>query len=280
MTTVRVTRTWLLAAALVLLPLPVAAQTAGQAADAWRFSLTPYIWLPSLDGTLTYQQPPGSGGPSVGVNSEALLEALDLAFMLSGDARRGRWSIFADYIYLKLSASKSNIRSVDFNDSGPSVAATANLGTDVTLKGSLFTLAGGYALRDGSGSRTDAIAGLRYFHVTATTDWQLSGAVNGPGPGQSFAATGSLSDTEDLWDAIVGLRGQAKIADRWSVPYYVDVGGGSSTLTWQASAGVSYAFKWGEASLAYRHLFYDQKAGKLLQDFKFSGPLLGATFRF
>ena len=271
----------LLAAVLALgAPATVNAQAAGHPADSWRFALTPYLWLPSLDGTLQYQRPPGSGNPSVGVDSEALLEALDFAFMLAGEARRGRWSVYSDYIYLKLSASKGNVRSVDFGGGGADVIASGDRGTDTTLKGSLFTLTGGYRLRDDPGSAMDAIAGFRYFHVTVTTDWRLSAAVNGPGPGQNFAATGSVSDTEDLWDAIVGLRGRIKLAERWSFPYYVDIGAGSSALTWQALAGVSYEFKWGEANLAYRHLVYDQKDGKLLQDFEFSGPMLGVTFRF
>ena len=45
-------------------------------------------------------------------------------------------------------------------------------------------------------------------------------------------------------------------------------------------AGIGYSFKWGEALLAYRHLYYEQKEGKLLQDVSFSGPALGAAFRF
>ena len=33
-------------------------------------------------------------------------------------------------------------------------------------------------------------------------------------------------------------------------------------------------------TLAYRHLYYDQKDDKLIQDMRFSGPALGVTFRF
>jgi len=274
----------LLAAALAFgASAPADAQTSGANPGHWQFSVTPYLWLPSVDGTLKYQLPPGSGSPTVEVDSETLLDALDFGFMLAGEARRGRWSVFADYIYLKLSASKSAVRSVDFNVGAPAInpsSTTANLGTEATLKGSVLTLAGGYSLSDNSESRMDAIAGLRYFHVTATTSWQLTAAVNGPGPGQTFAAAGSISQSEDLWDAIVGVRGWAKLGGRWFLPYYLDVGTGSSDLTWQALAGLSYGFKWGELTFAYRHLVYDQKDDKLLQDFKFSGPMLAATFRF
>ena len=45
-------------------PLGASAQTPG---DEWKFSITPYLWLPNIDGTLKYSIPPGSGGsPEVG----------------------------------------------------------------------------------------------------------------------------------------------------------------------------------------------------------------------
>jgi hypothetical protein len=64
------------------------------------------------------------------------------------------------------------------------------------------------------------------------------------------------------------------------MPYYLDIGSGSSTLTWQGFLGVAYAFKWGDAVFGYRRLYYDQSDDKLLQNFRFSGPSLGASFRF
>ena len=45
-------------------------------------------------------------------------------------------------------------------------------------------------------------------------------------------------------------------------------------------AGIGYAFKWGEALLNYRHLYYDQGSDKLVQELEFSGPALGVRFRF
>jgi hypothetical protein len=44
--------------------------------------------------------------------------------------------------------------------------------------------------------------------------------------------------------------------------------------------GIGYSFRWGDALLAYRHLYYDQKGDKLLQDISFSGPALAVSFRF
>jgi len=67
---------------------------------------------------------------------------------------------------------------------------------------------------------------------------------------------------------------------RWSIPYYLDIGTGSSQLTYQWMLGIAYSFKWGEVTLAYRDLYYDQTDDKLVQDLRFDGPALGATFRF
>ena len=84
-----------------------------------------------------------------------------------------------------------------------------------------------------------------------------------------------------IWDGIIGVRGRVRWGETpWFTPYYLDVGAGSSNLTWQAMLGIAYGFKWGDVVLAHRTLFYDQNDDKLLQDFRFSGPTLGATFRF
>jgi hypothetical protein len=259
------------------------AQTGAASAETWTYSVTPYLWLPGFDGTLKYALPPGTGSPKVSVNEKALFEALDFGLMVSGEMRRGKLSLFGDYMYLKLSTSKSAIRALDFNPGASPINpfdTTVNRGTDSTLKGNVLTLGAGYSLAQTADSPLDVIGGLRYFGITSETSWNLSAAVAGPSAGQTFAAAGNVSRSADLWDAIVGVRGRAKLADRWFLPYYLDVGAGSSSLTWQALAGISYAYRWGELTLAYRHLFYDQKDDKLMQDFKFSGPMFGATFRF
>ncbi len=41
-----------------------------------------------------------------------------------------------------------------------------------------------------------------------------------------------------------------------------------------------YALNWGDIKLAYRHLYYDTDGEALLEDMRFSGPALGAKFRF
>ena len=89
-----------------------------------------------------------------------------------------------------------------------------------------------------------------------------------------------LSETVDLWDGILGVKGRLALNDRWFLPFYDDVGTGDTDLTWQAFGSVGYEFDWGEVSLAYRYLEYDQGDDKLLQDIGFGGVKLGVGFRF
>lgn len=76
------------------------------------------------------------------------------------------------------------------------------------------------------------------------------------GPGFTFARNGRISGDLDLFDAIVGLRGKWWLggAHHWYVPWYVDVGTGSSDLTWQALLGGGYAWRRSDVLLVWRQL--------------------------
>lgn len=271
-----------LAATALLLPLRASAQAA---ADKWNFSLAPYLWLPGIKGTLNYGPPPPGGATAkVDVDADKILDAFDFGLMLEGEARKGRWLIGADMIYIKLSAANSGIKEVDF--SGPSgqvtVANSVSGGADVKFESTVFTLVGGYELLQQPRATLYGIGGLRYLGIDATTNWNLSATITGPaGSGQTFARSGSVTKSESIVDAIIGVRGRFTLGDgNWFVPYHLDVGAGNSDLTYQAVLGVGYSFKWGETYLSYRYLHYDMGSSKLLQNVALSGPALGLNFRF
>jgi opacity protein-like surface antigen len=187
--------------------------------------------------------------------------------MLMGQARKGRWLVATDVIYLDFGAADSTVRSIDFNP-GPgavNVSSTAvNAGTDTDIKGWVWTLVGGYAAVEGPRATLDVLAGFRYLDLEATTNWQLGATVTGP------AGAG-----------IVGAKGRVKLGDgNWFANYYADVGGSGSVFTWQGMAGVGYAFKWGEVVLDYRYLYYSQDGDRLIDNISFGGLALGANFKF
>ena len=275
-----VTRMVLLAAMTAMIfTAPAQAQSVAPA-DQWKFSITPYLWLPNVNGTLKYSIPPGAGGsPEVEAGPNDYLQNLQAVIMLSGEVRKDRWSVFTDVIYLAFSDEESSVKSVNFG--GNLVSSSLNLATSSSLRGTAWTLGAGYAVQTGQPVKLDVFGGLRYFSLQASTSWQLEGVINGPGPGQTFPRTGGISAGADLWDGIIGVRGRVPLGiSRWSIPYYLDIGTGSSQLTYQWMLGIAYSFKWGEVTLAYRDLYYDQTDDKLVQDLRFDGPALGATFRF
>jgi hypothetical protein len=110
-------------------------------------------------------------------------------------------------------------------------------------------------------------------------DWALTGNV---GPIALPDRAGSRELTEQNWDLVVGVKGRAKLGQggTWFAPYYLDLGTGESKFTWQAVAGVGYTFGWGDLVATYRYTEYQMKSDQALQDLTFSGPTIGATFRW
>jgi hypothetical protein len=257
-----------------------ALQGRAYAEEGWTFSVTPYIWLPNINGTLKYAIPPGGGArPEVDTGPNNYLENLSFALMLAGEARKGKWSAFTDLIYLDFDSEKSAVKAVNFG--GDRISTSLNASTKSSLTGVAWTFGGGYNVVQDRKHSLDLLGGARYFGLKASSDWQLGGTVSGPNS-QTFAASGSLSQREDIWDLIVGLRGRFKFGEggAWFVPYYLDIGAGTSKLTGQSLLGLGYAFKWGDIVGTYRYVLYDMKDDGLLQDIRFAGPAIGATFRF
>jgi len=237
-----------------------------------RFSLSPYLWLPSFSSTLRFNLPNGS--PDVDVGAGALLKNLDFALMGAGDVRMGNWSGFTDFIYLKLSNDNSTVRSV--TGPGGVVDIPVDIGTSTSLKGFVWTLAASYTLFHGPAASFDVFAGFRDAQFKTSLDWRFAGPLG------AFPQTGSTSDTAVIWDGIIGLKGRIRLSQSgtWYIPYYADVGWGSSSSTWQGLIGVGYAFSWGDLYLTYRHLHYDTKGSRAIDNLSLHGPTLGATFHF
>ncbi len=255
--------------------------------DDWQFQITPYLWLPTIGGTLNFDLPPGGGGsPDIAVGPTDWLELLNFGAMIGGSARKGRFSIFTDIIYLSMTKNDdARVVSVDGNVSGNlvsmPVSADLTLNTRTDFDGLLWTLAAGYTISETDTSSVDLFAGVRLFSTDFTASWDLSASVTTPGGVELLAAQGSIGSDTDLWDGILGVRGHFRFGDgNWSVPYYFDVGAGSSDLTWNAMAGLSRTYGWGDLMFVYRHLEYDEGSDGLLQGFSFSGPAFGAGFRF
>lgn len=247
------------------------------AADEWKFQATLYGWLPDVEADSNLPPITGQTG-STQVDASTILDSLQGVFMGTLEARKGRWGGFTDLIYLDLSDSKTGARPFTVGGRLITVPGDAVMTADYSLKGWVWTLAGEYAAIETPGHNLNLFGGFRYLTLEQKFNWAFSGNV---GPIQLPLRQGALSSEDDFWDAIVGVHGQVRLGQGgWYLPYYLDVGTGSSDWTWQALAGVGYEFNWGSLLLAYRYLDYEFPDNKALSNLTIDGGLIGVSFRF
>lgn len=230
---------------------------AGLAAPAlaqspWSGQVTPYLWAAGLGGDLT----PYQGAPSLSFSRSVseVLEDLDSAFFLSGYDRRDSFVILGD-----LSASTS------------SRAGTVppGLPAEGRLRQRSATLAAGWRAVAEPGGTLDLLAGARI--------WDLEARVAVAGGAVSAARS------ENFVDPILAVRANIALGARWSAILYADLGGMEVGSRWTDQVVVTVNYQVTErlyASLGYRRLDVDYRAGGTRVDATMAGPLLGLTWRF
>lgn len=269
----------ILAAGALAFAVPAAA-TVDPYDGSWRFSLTPYLWVPNLNGNVNAQvhrlHPAGQAAVhdvslSTGIGPNDYLEDLKFGVLVTGEARKGLWSVFTDIIYMDFGDQKSHVRNI----TGPDGRALTALNRDVTvgLSATLWTLAGAYTVAHSPTWDLDVLAGFRYAGIDTDVKWSLSGSRD------FLDAAGHDSRDTTEWDGIVGVKGQVRLGDgHWFVPYYADIGTGSSNWTWQALLGLGYGFGWWDVTLSVRSLSYNFDQDDA--DLRMTGPAFGVSFRW
>jgi len=218
----------------------------------WRFAVTPYLWLTSLNGKVGVG--PVASNVDLGVGD--ILDMLKFGIMGNAEARKGPWVIFADGIYANLGA-------------GQTFAFRGDTGSiDLSQSETIIQPTGGYTVGRDTWA-FDLLGGFRYWHLSASLD------VNRPNASRDHSGSRS-------WvDATGGFR------FRW-MPFPVvrfvaaaDGGGGGSRSTWQwySSLGVEPWSHW-TLGAAYRWLSVDYDHSNFLYDTDTKGFVLGATYRF
>lgn len=242
--------------------------------DQWKFRAFIYMWAAQITGSATF---PGGNTANIDVSFSDILNHLKMAGMGTLEAQKGQWGAFTDVVYLNVGGTSTKTRDGTIDGVPLPVGVTANTG--MAVKAWVWTLAGSYRVRASPDLEMDVFAGARLLSIEPTLTYSFNvdvGPFVGPGRG------GSRSVKAKDWDAIGGVKGRVGFgANReWFIPYYADIGTGDSDLTWQISAGLGYAFNWGEAILTYRYLDYNFKSSSKVNDLTIKGPLLGAAFRW
>jgi hypothetical protein len=243
----------------------------GAEAGAWRLAGSLYFFVPSVTGKTSVP----AGDSTLDFE---ILEHLKFTVMGSLEAHNGRWGAFTDFIYLDFGDHKGATRKFTIAGGALPLDTTADL--EWRLEGIAWTVGGQYRVSSTPALTLDVLGGARMLDVKRSSRWSISGDLGSLPP---VSRSGSNKDKTTLLDGIVGLRARARLGDAdsaWSVPFYVDIGTGDSKRTWQVAAGIRHAFAWGDVSALYRVLDYELKSGGPVENVRFSGPMVGATFRW
>jgi hypothetical protein len=242
----------------------------------WHYSLTPYAWFPNIYQTLQLKTPLGGGKTvEVEVKPDSYLSNLDFALMGTFEARKGDWALAMDLVYNDFSGEQGKIKTVRGPRGNESLPIDVNVNADI--KALIWEGIGSYTAARSSAGTLDVFGGVRYLGLDVSTDLGFSG------PDGVLGRSGSTSDRINVWDGIVGVRGEARLGDGgdWFLPYYLDIGAGNySNWTWQGWAGLGYRFDWGDLVLVYRNLAYSTSGDGIIEDLRMAGPALGVTFRW
>lgn len=263
-------------------PTPAASPAAAPTANplAWNVYITPYAWVPNLNGQFNFNTPsranpilgipPATANLAVHIGPSSYLTHLNFVAMLSAYANRGDLSLGFDYIYLNLSSTNASVTSV----TGPNgiIEIPINVSTGAHLRGSLFTIDAGQRITPNEISPVEVFGGARYTVVTSSADWNFSG------PLDILDRSGSVSRDLHVWDPLVGLRGQIGFGSGWSLPFYIDFGAGTNNTTHQEYVGVGWSQHWGELFLVNRWLTYNFYSPNI-NSFQMVGPTLGVRIR-
>lgn len=254
-----------------------AAATPAAQVDPWDGSvhteLMFYGWLPGVSGDLRFELP--NGGRAETKSNNNILDNLEAALMVQTVVRAGDWGFFGDLDAVKFGNQDGRFTHIG----GDNVGADLNLDSRWNLKGGLFTAAGLYTFGHGSWGNADFLFGVRYLWLKTNLSWDLSATGN---DGFQIANSGHVARNAHVTDAVIGLRGRINLGDgNWYMPYYVDIGGGSSNETAQAQLGLGYGFDWGGVAFLWRHVAYMQSSDSdLIRRVSLDGPAFAVSWQF
>lgn len=234
--------------------------------DAWKFSITPYIWAVGLNGDMTVK----GNDTEVDDDFGDILDNLDIALEAHIEIWKGNWGFFFDGTY------------VDLETEGGSGPIDVDVSTELVLVdfGGLYRI-GRWPLGEkkeapmegkGRSLMLELLLGGRYTDLEAELDPERLPKVK---------------QSKDWIDLIVGGRLTFDFTEKWSLILRGDVGGfdigSSSDFTANGSALVGWRIspKW-DLLAGYRALYQDYEDGSGPNEFKYDitthGPILGARY--
>ena len=215
----------------------------------WHVDVAPYLWFPGINGTV------GALGHEAGVSVTArdVLSNFNFGLMGAVETRYNRFIIPVDFMWVRLKDS----RGIPFTDAGDSV--------NVKINELMFAPKVGVRLVDKSRFKTDALIGLRYWHLGTTLKLQ-------PQIGSGFYGAAN-------WvDALEGARFQAFLTPKTTLTIAGDAGGGGARLDYQVVGLLGYKMKRVTLQGGWRYLvIHKENTGHAFADLSMTGVVIAAV---
>jgi hypothetical protein len=228
-------------------PLPDPPQPSDQ---GWHVSISPYLWLPGLHGTI------GALGHDASVDASFSDIFSNFSFALMGalEPRYNRIVMPLDFMWIKL----SNDKALPFDVGATSVKVKVNL--------DVLSQKIGYRVIDAKKFKVDAVAGFRYWHVGNTLNIQSSR--NNP----------EFYSSADWVDGVGGARIQAVLSPKLVLTIAGDAGGGGANSDYQVAGLIGWKFKKFVLQGGWRYLAVNYRPGSgTILDVAISGLVMGMT---
>jgi hypothetical protein len=248
-------------ALVVLLAAAPSSAVDGARPESWKFELDLHGWVPEQNVTLTT-------GDELTIGIGDVLSEFDATFQGLFKARKDRWRLFAEALYVNLTNDDVGTVTRPVGRLG----IPAEISVDYSQKTWIVTAGVGYNLIDEDRWTLDVFGGLRYtwLHVGVGFDFET----------RLLDRPIELDGRRMNLDGIVAGGGGVLLGDRWYARYYADVGTGDTDLTWTAQGVVAYRFASVDAYAGWRYQEWNGIGDDLIRDASGSGPIVGVRFRF
>jgi hypothetical protein len=228
--------------------------------DQWEFQLAPYAWLAGQNGKVATL--PGLPPADIDIDFyDDIWGNINLAGMLVGEARKGRYGLFMDIVY------------TDIEMDDPAPYGILYSAVDTQTKSWMVSIAGLYRLVERQNRFLDVIAGVRYWSVD--TDLTLKAGL---------LPERSISNSEDWVDPLIGLKGLSALGNsKFFISGGLAIGGfgAGSDFFWDANINLGYQWTKGfSTTVGYRYLDVDYEKDDFLYDVAQDGLTLGLSWRF
>ncbi len=258
----RSTTRWMLVLLVFTLLMGVFTTASAAPKEGLDFFVDLYGWMPNLYAD-------SASGSESEIDLDTILDDLQFMVMAIVGVQKDKWTFQADVIYMDLEDDTSSTKNLPHLPGRP--GRSVNVNTDIELKAWAVTPTVSYNVLEKDKFKLDLLAGARYFYLDADLQVNLDGVRD---------HELSDSDSGSVWDAIVGVRGEIMLSEKWFMPYYADVGTGESDLTFNLFGGFGYRFSRVDLMAGWRYLRWNFDDNPVLDNLYINGPIAGLKIRF